>query len=147
MQLHNLTCLQVNSGLANDFSASTDSRTQSTELNSPRYPTLKLVTTNNTANSKRIDLDNWASVNSNLDRIKENSEENSTNTKLNSQPTKNMHNRGEKPTIFLLGCVFLELLAGLVAVERPFDGPSSQHPNEVPIFAKYIPILTLWARQ
>ena len=71
------------------------------------------------ANNNGIYLGRWASVTSNLDRIIEYSEEKSTDTKLNSETTENMHNYERKPTTFLLGCVFLELWAGLVDVKGP----------------------------
>ena len=134
-------------GLAYDFSASKDSRTQSSELNSPRYAAPEVVATNDMANNKRPYVDRWASVISNLDRIKENSEEKSTDTELDSETAEDMRNHGRTTDIFSLGCVFLELLAGLVDEKLPLDVPISQHPNEVPIFARYIPELTTWARQ
>ena len=57
------------------------------------------------------------------------------------------NSHGRKTDIFSLGCVFLELLGGLVDEKLPLDVPNSQHPKEVPIFAKYIPELTSWAQQ
>ena len=70
------------------------------------------------ANNDGIYLGKWASVTKNLDRMIEYSEEKTTDTKLHSETTENMHNYGRKPTIFSLSCVFLELLAGLVDVKR-----------------------------
>lgn len=133
-------------GLAYDFSSSKDSRTQSSELNSPRYAAPEVVATNDMANNKRRHVDNWASVISNLDRIKENSEEKSIDAVLSSETVEDTLNHGRKTDIFSLGCVFLELLGGLVDEKLPLDVPGSQHPNEVPIFARYIPELTTWAR-
>ena len=134
-------------GLAYDFSATKDSRTQNSELNSPRYAAPEVVNTNDMANNRRPHLDKWASVISNLDRIREHSEDKSMDTNQDSEIADDMLNHGRKTDIFSLGCVFLELLAGLVDEKLPLDVPSSRHPNEVPIFARYIPELTTWARQ
>ena len=121
-------------GLAYDFSASKDSRTRSSKLYSPRYAAPEVVATNDLANNRRPYLANGASVMSSLNRIVENGEDDS-------------ETHGRKTDIFSLGCVFLELLGGLVDEKLPLDVPSSQHPNEVPIFARYSPELLNWAQR
>ena len=134
-------------GLAYDFSASRDSRTRSSELPSPRYAAPEVVATNDMANNRHPYPNRWASVINNLNRIVENSQGNSMDTERDSEIAENMLNHGRKTDIFSLGCVFLELLGGLVDEKLPLDVPSSQRPSGVPIFAKYIDELTTWAHQ
>ena len=132
-------------GLAYDFSASKDSRTRSSELPSPRYAAPEVVATNDMANNRHHHPSRWACVINNLDKIVENSQEKSMDIELYSETSENMLNHGRKTDIFSLGCVFLELLGGLVDERLPLDVPSSRHPNEVPIFARYIDELKTWA--
>ena len=53
----------------------------------------------------------------------------------------------KKNGYFSLGCVFLELLRGLVVERLPLDALNRQPPQELPIFARYVPQLQTWAQQ
>ena len=138
-------------GLAYDFSASEDSRTRSSKLYSPRYAAPEVVAMNDMANNKRPYSDKRTIVLSSLgslDRIVENGEENSIDDELDSETAEEMLNgHGRKTDIFSLGCVFLELLAGLAVEKLPLDVPNGQPPRETPIFARYVPQLQTWAQQ
>ncbi len=135
-------------GLAYDFSASQDSRTRTSKLYSPRYAAPEVVATNDMANNRRPHSDERTSMFSSLDRIVENGEGKSTDFGRNSETAEDMLNsHGRKTDIFSLGCVFLELLGGLMDEKLPLDVPSYQHPNEVPIFARYISELRTWAKR
>ena len=135
-------------GLAYDFSASKDSRTRSSKIYSPRYAAPEVVAMSDMANNKRTYMDQRTNVLSSLDKIIENGEQKSKNNKLDREPAEDMpDSHGRKTDIFSLGCVFFEILGALVDKDLPLDVPSSQHRNEVPIFARYIPELTTWATQ
>ena len=121
-------------GSAYDFSASQDSQTRSSNFHSPRYAAPEIA-------------DNRRLYSGSLNRIGENGIE-SIDQELDSEPVEHMpDSHGRKTDIFSLGCVFFELLGALVDKKLPLDVPSAQHPNEVPIFARYIPELTTWAKQ
>ena len=121
-------------GSAYDFSASQDSQTRSSNFHSPRYAAPEIA-------------DNRRPYSGGLNRIGENGVE-SKDQELDREPVENMpDSHGRKTDIFSLGCVFFELLGALVGEKLPLDVPSCQHPNEVPIFARYIPELTKWAKQ
>lgn len=120
-------------GSAYDFSASQDSQTRSSNFHSPRYAAPEIA-------------DNRRPYSSSLNKIGENGVE-SIDQELDRQPLEDMpDSHGRKTDIFSLGCVFFELLGALVDQKLPLDVPSFQHPNEVPIFARYIPELTTWAK-
>ena len=121
-------------GSAYDFSASQDSQTRSSSFHSPRYAAPEIV------DNRRP---YWGSLN----KIGENGVE-SIDQELDRQPLEDMpDSHGRKTDIFSLGCVFFELLGALVNQKLPLDVPNFQHPNEVPMFARYIPELTTWAEQ
>ncbi|KAK0516389.1 hypothetical protein JMJ35_000992 [Cladonia borealis] len=135
-------------GLAHDFSASQDSRTRSSKIYSPRYAAPEVVAMNDLANNKRTYSDKRTIVLNSLDRIVENGEERSIDDDLDSETAEDMLNsHGRKTDIFSLGCVFLELLGGLIDEKLPLDAPNSQPPREFPIFARYVLQLQEWAQQ
>ncbi len=135
-------------GLAYDFSASKNSRTRTSKLYSPRYAAPEVVVMHDMENNKRPYSDKRTSVLSSLDRILENGEEKSTDIELDHETAEDMLNgHGRKTDIFSLGCVFLELLGGLIDERLPLDVSNRQPPREFPIFARYVPELQTWAQR
>ena len=58
-----------------------------------------------------------------------------------------LNSHGRNTDIFSLGCVFLELLGGLIVEKLPLEVPNRQHPREFPVFAENVAQLQTWARQ
>ena len=127
-------------GLAYDFSATGNSKTRSSKIYSKRYAAPEIV-----AASKK-GVRQPTSMGS-LGLIVENGKETETEIELDAQTAEDVSDRhGRKTDVFSLGCVFLELLAGLVHEKLPLDTHDSQQINE-PMFANNIARLNTWAQQ
>ena len=124
-------------GLAYDFSETGNSKTKSTKLYSPRYAAPEIVT----AHIEAENQDRRGSLLriSNLDQIVEDGEDMLVN---HSASEANAH--GRAADVFSLGCVFLELLAGLVKESLPLR--KHQQSDEKIMFSHNIPALLEWAQ-
>lgn len=129
-------------GLAYDFSATGDSKTKGNKIYSKRYAAPEVVATYN-----RVHSEKRTNTNSSLNQIAEMNEDNSTEIELDPQTANNIDDtHGRKTDIFSLGCIFLELLGGLVYDKLPLDKETPQDPRE-PMFSNYLKELEDWAQQ
>lgn len=128
-------------GLAYDFSSTGDSKTKGNKIYSKRYAAPEVVATYN-----RVHPEKRANTNSSLKQIAEMNEDNSTEIELDPQTANNIDDtHGRKTDIFSLGCIFLELLGGLVYDRLPLDKETPQDPRE-PMFSNYLKELEDWAQ-
>ena len=131
-------------GLAYDFSATGYSKTKSNKIYSKRYAAPEVVA----ASMKPAKQDRKSSVLSNLDRIVENDIDPATEIELDDQTVEDLPgSHGRKTDIFSLGCVFLELLAGLVHEKLPLDMRDRQESKDDPMFSNHIAELNSWAQR
>lgn len=123
-------------GLAYDFSKSGNSKTRSTKLYSPRYAAPEIVAANQAAHKGKK-----AGVPSTLDNIVENGGEMLIKADVAND---GLHDHGRASDIFSLGCVFLELLAGLVKEKLPLE--KHDPGDDKLMFAHNIPGLLAWSK-
>ena len=132
-------------GLAYDFSKSGNSKTQSTSIYSPRYAAPEIVASSYRANEKdrRLSTRDMTSLNS----IREVESNRSTDVEVvNSVWTvfKAIDTHGRAADVFSLGCVFLEMLAGLIKEDLPLE---KHDPNDGKrMFSYNIASLHVWAK-
>ena len=139
-------------GLAHDFSAIGNSKTNSTRIYSKRYAAPEIYRSSiNPAgaerNSSMMNLDHVVASGEPRRNVENGSSEEMI---LSGFKEDRETSHGLETDIFSLGCVFLELLAALVHEELPMDrGRTAAIPTadaDDNMFCKHIPELKAWAR-
>ena len=128
-------------GLAYDFSDSSDSKTRSTKLYSPRYAPPEIVRANAMVGSNR---EKRSSIVTKLDEIVENGGEIVIKAGFNPHASDDeIDYHGRSADIFSLGCIYLELLGCLIKEKLPLK----DNEQKKVMFSDNIANLCSWAHQ
>lgn len=127
-------------GLAYDFSETGNSKTKSTKIYSPRYAAPEIIAANSKAdsNDRRPSVMGMTSLN----RIME-VDDSEVMIVEDFTASNDADAHGRAADVFSLGCVFLEMLAGLVKQALPLE--KHDPTDEKRMFSHNIPALRAWA--